>query len=331
MTEFPLEFFKIKQIDYEKLESKKTSIVLVTFRKTPKYEMLYESLSHQTIKNFELVLIEEQYELHKELIQNLSKKYNIPTTHVYQENTVPQNAEALNNGIIHSRGDYILNINDCMYFPYRWLEKHLLIATNNFLSLGTRYFIYDVNFPIEKHSMGRIEIPKEPDVNISKQIEEKSKIKEYLNIHFGEHVVSSPQDFRLIGLPTEFLTQENVMLNALPGWNYGGNSMAPTELFLEINGFDQEFDKGYGWTDCELGIRMFNKGHKSFINFSNWSLEIQDQDHVDATILKPDLKDKFSSDHNWKLYELACDKKLTWVNPNLNLREERNKFLEAKK
>jgi glycosyltransferase involved in cell wall biosynthesis len=323
----PLVFFKINQIDYSQLNSKKVSIVLVTFRKTPKYEMLYESLSHQTIKNFEVVLIEEQYELHKELVKNLSKKFNISTTHVYCESTVPENAKALNEGIVHSTGDYIMNINDCMYFPYRWLEKHLLVASKDFLSLGARYFTYSTNFPIEKYLSGIIEIPKEQDKNISKFLEEKSGIKDYLNIHFGEHIVSSPQDYRLLGLPTDIFKEDNLILEALPGWNYGGNSMAPTEMFLEINGFDERFDNGYGWTDCEIGIRMYNKGHKAFINLSNWSLEIQDKDHVDVIELKADLKDKNKSDNNWKLYEEACDKKLTFVNPNKNLREikEKNK------
>ncbi len=226
---------------------------------------------------------------------------------------------------INSSGDYMVHINDCSYYPYKWVEKHMLVCTKNFLSMGTRYFTYSVDFPIEKHLTGEVEIPEVQDKEISNSIEKDSHgIKDYLHINFGEHQLTSPQDFRLLGLPTQFLTQDNLLLEALPGWSYGGNTCVPTEAFLELNGFDEEYDKGFGWADCDFGIRAFNKGYKSFINVSNWCLEIQDKSHD----LSPDAREK--SDHNWKLYERACEQKVTKVNNSFNLREMRKETLERK-
>ena len=75
-------FFKIKTIDYETLESKKVSLILITFRQTPKLELLFESLSHQTVKNFELVIGDYLYDSRKDYIKELSEKFGITTIHM---------------------------------------------------------------------------------------------------------------------------------------------------------------------------------------------------------------------------------------------------------
>lgn len=323
----PLQIFKIKQVDYEKLEKPKTSIVLCTFREHPKFELLYESLSHQTIKNFELVIADYLCETRRELIQKLSRKYGIPTVHIPRDK---YGVKAFNVGIANSSGEYMIHINDANYFHNRFIEKHLITAMNNFLSLGTRYFIYNINFPIEKHLTASIEIPENPDKDTSFLINQQSNgIKDYLHLNFGEHKLTSPQDFRLLGLPPKFITENDYIIEAAPGWSYGGNICGPTELFLKINGFDEEFDKGYGWSDCNLGVRAFNAGYKSYMNISNWSLEIHDGDHDSVYDLLPDYKSKEASNHNWKLYEEACDKKLTSVNPHMDLRKLREETLKG--
>ena len=323
-----ISFFKIKQIDYEKLEAKKVSVVLCTMRKNPKLEMLFESLSHQTIKNFELVFVDELYESRKDYVKSLSEKFNIPTIHV--GGAIP-NIHALNIGTMNSSGDYIAHINDCGYYPYRWLEKHLLIATNGFFGLGSRYFTYFTpDFPIEKHYLGIIQLPNNPDESISQYIYNRSQIKEYLHINFGEHQISSPQDLRLLGL-SNFVTEDNLIMEAAPGWNHGGNSMAPTEMYLAVNGYDEEYDKGYGWADCDFSVRLFNKGYKSFMNLSNWILEIQDKDHDDAENYVPGHKVQANREHNWKLYEKMCEEKKYWANFNFNLAELRKEILERRK
>lgn len=219
----------------------------------------------------------------------------------------------------------MVHINDCTYFPFRWVEKHLLICANNFMSLGTRYFVYSMNFPIEKHLTGQLWFPEKIDSSLSQNMEKFSGIKDYLHINFGEHQTTSPQDFRLLGMPSNFLLEDNLILEAMPGWTYGGNTAAPSEFYLSLNGFDEEYDKGYGWADCDFGIRASNKGYKSFINVSNWCLEIQDKSHDES----PDMKDKPNSENNWKLYEQACSLGKTWVNNKINLRETRNSFLSG--
>jgi glycosyltransferase involved in cell wall biosynthesis len=320
-------FFQIKKVDYEKLDNKKVSIVLPTYRKDPKFELIYESLSHQTIKNFELVIADYLCESRKDYIKSLSEKYKIPTVHVKRASG---NSHALNIGIANSSGDYIIVINDCSYFPYRFVEKHLLVCTNNFLSLGTRYFIYSLDFPIEKHLMAGIEIPEVQLSEIRDFLYKKSGINGYLSLNFGEHQVTSPQDFRLLGVPIPFLISDNQIIEAAPGWLYNGNSAIPTEVFLELNGFDEEYDKGFGWIDCDFGIRAYNKGYKMYINPSNWSLEIQDSSHDHIAEFLPETQKKESIDHNWSLYEGACSINKTWANPNINLREMRKEILESK-
>ena len=319
--------FKINKIDYDKLENKLVSVILCTFREKPKFELLYESLSHQTVKNFELVIADYLYETRRDLVQKLSKKFNIPTVHVPRDK---YGVHAFNVAMEHSSGDYMIHINDANYFQHRFIEKHLLTCINNFLSVGTRYFSYSMDFPIEKHFMGHIVIP-EQDIETLEFIKNQSHgIDRFLHIHFGEHIVASPQDFRLLGLPDVFITQDNFIIEAMPGWSYGGNLAGPTELFLEINGFDECYDKGYGWADCDIGIRATNAGYKLYINPSNWSLEIQDADHDSVYDLLPDYKTQEARDHNWKLYEQACEQKIVRASPHMNLRELRQKFLDEK-
>jgi glycosyltransferase involved in cell wall biosynthesis len=317
--------FQINNIDFKKLENLKVSVILPTFRKNPKFELLYKCLSHQTIKPFELVIADTLYDFHKDYVKKLSKDYDILTIHVPRN---IGNSHGLNTGVINSSGDYILIANDCTYYPYKWIEKHLLVCLNNFLSLGSRYFVYSLDFSLEKYLTGKIEIPNLYDKTTQDEIDKFSHgIKDYLHIIFDEHKIVSPQDFRLMGVPNEVLTSDNILVEALPGWSYGGNMCVSTEMFLEVNGFDEEYDKGYGWIDCDFGVRLFNKCYKSFINPSNWYLEVQDKDHDES----PDVKDKVNCEHNWKLYEEACSKFKTWINLNRNLREERTKILKERK
>jgi len=324
-----LNFFKVKKINYEELEAKKVSIVLCTMRKNPKLEILFESLSHQTVKNFELVFVDELCESRKVFVKKLSEKFKIPLVHV--GGAIP-NIHALNIGTMNSSGDYIMHINDCGYYPYRLVEKHLLVCTNNFLSLGTRYFTHETPcFPIEKHLTAQISVPDKMDENVSKYVDERSRIKEYLHLNFGEHQLTSPQDIRLLGLPADMLSEDNLMLEALPGWNHGGNSMAPTSMYLDVNGYDEEYDKGYGWADCDFSVRLFNKGYKSFMNVSNWFLEIQDKDHDPASNYVPHLESQEHIEYNSKLYDKACGERKVWANPDFNLKEKRKEILESRK
>ena len=322
-----LPVFKIKKIDYDALENKLCSIVLCTFRETPKFELLFESLSRQTIKNFELVIADYLFDSRKDYVQSLAKKYGIPTTHVPRDK---YGVKAFNVGIANSRGEYMIHINDANYFQNRFIEKHMITMSKGFLSLGTRYFTYNMPFPIEKHLSAWIEVPEVQKEEIKTEINKLSNgIDRYLILHFGEHEVVSPQDFRLLGLPGAILTQDNLMIEANSGWTYGGNIGGPTEIFLAINGFDEEFDKGYGHSDCNLGVRAFNAGYKSLINVSNWSLEIHDEDHQSVFNLLPDYEKKTSADHNWKLYEDACACKTIRANPHMDLRKIREETLNG--
>ncbi len=324
----PLQVFKVKQINYEELEKPKTSIVLCTFREKPKLELIYESLSHQTLKNFELVIADYLFDKRKDFVRSLSEKYHIPTVHVPRDK---YGVKAFNVGIANSSGEYMIHINDANYFPYQFIEKHLQITMKNFLSLGTRYFTYKKDFPIEKHLTGYIEVPEVFDEKTSEEICKLTKgIKEYLYLNFGEHCVTSPQDFRLLGLPSNIITGDNLIMEAAPGWTYGGSIGGPTEMFLALGGFDERFDQGFGWSDCNLGVRAFNAGYKSFMNISNWCLEIQDEEHDHVFDFLPDYKTEEARKYNWKLYEEACEQKLTTVNPHMNLREIRNETLKGR-
>ena len=324
-----LEAFQIEEVDCKKFEDKKISLILSTFRQGPKFELLFECLSKQTVKNFELVISDYLFKTREDYVQKLAQKYNIPTIHIGRDKL--GGARAFNLGIANSSGDYIMSLYDCTYHPHKWIEKHMLICSNNFLSLGTRYFTYNMDFPIQNYLTGEVTVPEKADPEISKEIERCSNIKDYLHIKFGENQITSPWDFRLLGIPKDLITRDNIIINAMPGWTYGGNIAAPTELFLSINGYDERFDEGFGWSDCELGIRASNKGYKSFINTSNWFLEIQDKDHDNVFEFIPSINNKESYDHNWKLYEEICDKCQTWSNPSINLREIRKEILEFRK
>jgi len=323
-----LEVFQIKHIDYEKMEKQKVSIVLTTFRKNPKLELMLECLSRQTVKNFEFVLVDWLFEQRQDYIKKLSEKYKIPIVHVGRDTKGA--SRAMNIGIINSSGDYILHINDCTYITNRWVEKHLLICMNNAMGLGPRYFVFSNDFPIEKYLTGYINIPAELEKDKLDWIYKRTGVDKYLIVQMGEHQIVSPQDLRLIGLPNDFIEGENIILSVLPGHSYGGNMSAPTEMYLEVNGFNEELDNGYGYPDCELGIRLYNNKKKLFLNTSNWFVEVQDKDHEDVFSFIPKMNNEEAFNHNLKLYEKACNENKTWVNLNINLREIRKKILEGK-
>ena len=79
-------------------------------------EILFQSLSNQSCKNFELVIADYLFAEHEKQIQGLAKRYNIATVHVPRDK---YGVKAFNVGMMNASGDYMIHINDANYFPYK--------------------------------------------------------------------------------------------------------------------------------------------------------------------------------------------------------------------
>ncbi len=99
----------------------KFSVIFLTYR-PGSYDMLADSLAHQTCSDYELICIDERVDLHAARWQYL-RDHNVKVTAISQakKKCFPDTAynliNAYNTGVLLSRGEYVIILNDFTWLP----------------------------------------------------------------------------------------------------------------------------------------------------------------------------------------------------------------------
>lgn len=107
----------------------KFSVVYLTYR-PGSYDMLADSLLHQTCQDYELICIDEMVE-RKQIVQEylLSSGVKLSAISPSKPKCFPELSYGLHNaqntGVMFSRGEYIIILNDYIWLPPDALEKFL--------------------------------------------------------------------------------------------------------------------------------------------------------------------------------------------------------------
>ena len=115
----------------EMVEAKKKAPVISICMPTMRVgglDIVFESLKHQTFKDFELVISDSIYKYRKNLVAQKAKEYDFAVKHVEPtKNTFPVahfcNAE--NTALVNASSKLILMITDYTYLPPDCVEKHI--------------------------------------------------------------------------------------------------------------------------------------------------------------------------------------------------------------
>ena len=134
----------------------KFSIVYLTYRPGG-YDMLTDGLSHQICQDYELICIDERKDLHKTRLEYL-KEHNVKISIITQskKKCFPDTAfnliNAYNTGILLSKGDYIIIINDFTWLPpdalSKFLKQERMLQENTVISASAEYSLTE--FPRKK-------------------------------------------------------------------------------------------------------------------------------------------------------------------------------------
>lgn len=306
------------------------SVVTVTNR-CGGLDLLADSLRRQTFRDFELILVDA--------IRPYRAAHSFPGDMRVQwiddwhdDNFTSRYMAAQNKGIEHARGDTILFACDYSYFAPDCLEKH---AAAQRRTPGPVCFDYEYRaMPATKPGLPSyretISGTKENAGTYGWQCAENAK-------RYAADVKSGRLDPYMWSIFAEQLTPEAIA--ALPlehehkpstadlatDWNWCSlkNESIPTELLLDMNGFDEAYDGSHLYQDSELSYRLRARGIRWNHGGTGCTLTVVNPRHWSniKTLARPLFSNQELCFHSRRA-ELGLP-----VNPGFSLRARREKRL----
>lgn len=218
----------------------KVSIIVPTMRYGG-LDVLFGGLKNQTMKDFEILLIDDLFEARKEEVKEYAKKLGIKLRHMKpkeQEKKVPSTlCSAVNRGLIYADGDYVMFLEDHIWLNPNCLERHLahqqptgLVTVGPLLFCG-RPPLKNLNGQITVFDKLYEEKPENVRVDVDYRIQPNVEgVKEGQPYHLGFFLANS-------------------------SYSLMPNALFPLQLCVYLNGFDERFDAGHGYGDANFIFR----------------------------------------------------------------------------
>ena len=274
----------------------KISVMTTTIRDQYTEEQA-NALKASEFKDFEWVVNDDLYDSRVGRIAEMAGKA-FPVVHVKPPVISDHFAvvDALNEGLRHCRGELV-------YFMVDYVLPHPS-------ALGRHWELYQT-YPNCFFS-GK-------SINIGMTAEE-----------FRQKGSSHGEDYRM-GLFSNSIFQRRWLTDdifeAFPdgviNWWAGRNDSAPMEALLKVNGFDIRLDGHQGYQDSDLGQRMMRAGYRYLLDMKASALELK---HI--RFAKPATRGE--QEHQQIAHQVFLEVQAGkyFVNPEINLREERARCLE---
>jgi len=114
----------------------KISVIIAVYKDVKALSLIIEALKQQTYKNFEVIIAEDNNA--KEIKEFVSSIHGLEVKHTVQEDMGIRKTRSLNNGILESKGEYLIFLDgDCI--PYTtFVEAHKKLAENGYVISGRR-------------------------------------------------------------------------------------------------------------------------------------------------------------------------------------------------
>ena len=140
----------------------KVSLIIAVYKDIEALELVFETLSYQTYKNFEVIVAEDGNSSQmKEYAEKAKNKYNFKIKHTTQEDNGVRKARSQNNGILAAIGEYLIFIDgDCLLYS-TFIEGHVKLSQDNQVLSGRRLNLTeDLTRKIKLKKIKPIEIEK---------------------------------------------------------------------------------------------------------------------------------------------------------------------------
>jgi len=225
------------------------SVITPTRRYGPVYEILFNGLKNQTLREFEVLIVDDVPEDRSCQVCDFAEKYRLNVKwmrgkpNYWKSNRLIANAR--NTALIYAESELVVFIDDYTWVPPRFLESHWKVwEETGYNLIGAVTAVKYTSNPPEDLSTLPVhtydERMKEPDKKLG------------INVARTGIPTTGAVDTRTLQGYKEWK-------DCPAGWFYCSNASAPLDKIVEINGFDEEFDCT-SEEDVDLGLRLARVG-----------------------------------------------------------------------
>ena len=231
-------------------------------------------LTQQKYQDFEVVFVDARYhERHDKVLEAVKLSglkqpfYHVPN-HRYSDSIWGTTCAGYNTGFMLADGKYVIMLLDYAYTPPVWLENHVKHLEQDKIVMGPHQYLLPRNVMTKNNELlidfiNLTTFQNRPTNEILDLIlEQRTKFGDQISIF------EKPFDPRHLQFyPAEEWQELKCKMNTGPGtWEAFNtkNESFPLDGILEINGMDENFDRGSGPGDPDLGFRL------AMLNLPTW-------------------------------------------------------------
>jgi len=228
----------------------RVSLIVSVYKDVEALGLIFESLSYQTYKIFEVIVAEDGESDVMNNFINISKKiYSFKIIHTTQEDIGVRKSRSQNNAIKASSGEYLIFIDgDCLLYS-DFIQNHVLIASKKSIISGRRVNVgprYSQNLRDKKLTSFWLE-----QNFVRKYFDIKNDAKDERHTEEGFKIKVNGFIHKLM---KKYRKKEFPLL--------GCNMSVYKEAILEINGFDEGLGNSAMAGDTDLTWRFKGLGYK---------------------------------------------------------------------
>jgi len=224
-------------------------------------------LARQTFDDFEIIFVDGRYHKRHERVLDYVKKLGIkqPFYHVpnHRYNGLwGANCAGVNTGFMLSEGEIVIMVLDYAYMPSGWIESHLKFHDQKRLVMAPHLYC-EMPEVVTKDGSQPVQFGfGEPHTTVENILKQKELFDEI-------SIFKTP--FESSWMQSVKVCVDNDPKAALPNgpvdytYMHTKNESFPLETVLDIEGIDENFDKGRGPGDTEFGFRFQMAGCQPFI------------------------------------------------------------------
>jgi glycosyltransferase involved in cell wall biosynthesis len=225
-------------------------------------------LAKQTYQNFEVVFVDGRYhERHAEVVAAVRESgmkqrfFHVPN-HRYGDSIWGTACAGYNTGFALSTGEIVVMLLDYAYAPPAWLEKHVEHQSDPKIIMGPHEYrtISKVRTrgsdPVYRFVKEAVDV--DPESAIRAVLAQRERFREIsiFESRFEPHMLEQfpvEQSELKCSMPTGPV-DDHQLFNTK-------NESFPLEAVLDINGMDENYDRGRGPGDPDLCLRLSRHGH----------------------------------------------------------------------
>ncbi|MBN2816900.1 MAG: glycosyltransferase [Campylobacterales bacterium] len=228
----------------------KVSVIIAVYKDIEALNLIFDSLSRQTYKNFEVVVAEDgDSEVMLEAVKDAQQKYEFDIVHTRQEDIGVRKSKSQNNGIRASSGEYLIFIDgDCLLYS-NFIENHLALSGEKSIVTGRRVNVGP------KYSQAL----REKNINVSTL--EKSFLRKYFDIKKDAKEERHSEEGFLIR-PFGVIHKLMIKLRKKEFPLLGCNMSFYKKAIEDINGFDEGLGNSAMASDTDLEWRFKGLGYR---------------------------------------------------------------------